>query len=173
MAVPTPTRVVLMGLMGCGKSTVGHLLAERTGWPYFDNDDLLRELTGMSLNENADLGADSLHELERQVIREIVDRPPPFNAGAAAAVVEDPGIVKLLHTRTFAVYLHTPPEVLVERIGDDVNRPWLRPDPRAVLEKMYAERDPLFRKAAAFVADAARPPEEVAARIYAELPRPM
>jgi shikimate kinase len=173
MAVPTPTRVVLLGLMGSGKTTVGRLLAERTGWPYLDNDDLLRELTGRSLNENADVGADALHELERQVVRDVLHRPPPFVAGAAAAVIEDPTIVDLLHTQSFAVYLHAPPEVLVARIGDDVNRPWLRPDPLAALEKMYLERDPLFRKAAAYVADATRPPEEVAARIYAELPRPM
>jgi shikimate kinase len=174
MAAPSPTRVVLLGLMGSGKSTVGELLSVRTGWPHLDNDALLRETTGKSLTEVAELGADTLHDAERSVLRRVLDRPPPLLAGAAAAVLDDdPEIGDLLHARAFTVYLHVPPEVLVTRIGDDANRPWLRPDPLAALRRMYTARDPLYRKVAAYVADGAKPPERVAVDVYAQLPRPM
>jgi len=173
MAIPTPTRVVLLGLMGSGKTTAGELLAARTGWPALDNDALLREVTGMSLNEVAAQGADTLHDAERTILRHVLERPAPFVAGAAAAVVDEPEIVPLLQERAFPVYLHVPPEVLVRRIGEDAGRPWLRPDPLAALTSMYAARDPLFRKAAAFVADGTLEPRQVADAIHAQLPRPL
>jgi len=173
MAKPAPTRVVLLGLMGSGKSTVGELLATRAGWPSLDNDTLLREVTGKTLNEVAALGADPLHEAERDILLHVLELPPPFVAGAAAAVIEYPEVIPALHARAFSAYLHVPPEILVTRIGDDAHRPWLRPDPLAALTEMYAERDPLYRKAAAYVADGTLPPAEVADRIYAELPRPL
>jgi shikimate kinase len=174
MATPTPTRVVLLGLMGCGKSTVGKQLAERTGWPHLDNDARLRDATGKTLTEVAELGVDKLHEAEREVLRRVLDMPPPFVAGAAAAVLDDdPEIGELLHKRAFPVYLHVPPETLVNRIGDDVNRPWLKPDPAAALRRMCEMRDPLYRKVAAYVVDGTQTPEQIADEVYAQLPRPM
>lgn len=173
MATPTPIRVVLLGLMGSGKTTVGGLLSERAGWPDLDNDELLTEVTGKTLNEVAALGADVLHDAEHQILLHVLELSPPLVAGAAAATIEYPDVISLLHARAFAVYLHVPPEVLVTRIGEDANRPWLRPDPLAALLAMYATRDPLYRKAAAFVADGSLPPEQVAGQVYAQLPRPL
>jgi shikimate kinase len=165
--------VVLLGLMGSGKTTVGRHLAQRTGWLYLDNDDLLQEVTGKTLIDVAGLGADTLHGFERDVARALVDREPPFVASAAAAVVDDFSVGELLHARTFTVYLHVLPSTIVARIGDDTHRPWLRPDPLTALENMYSDRDSLYRRVAAYVADATPHPKQVADRIYAELPRPM
>ena len=173
MANPSPTRVVLLGLMGSGKSTVGRLLARKCGWPYLDNDTLLAAATGASLTELADVGGEHLHDAERDVLEDVLLREPPLVAGAAAAVIGDPLVGAMLHHRSFPVYLHVPPQVLVERVGDDTNRPFLQPDPMGVLTTMYGARDPLYREAAVFVADGARAPEDVAAQIYAELPRPL
>ncbi len=173
MAVPAPARVVLLGLMGSGKTTVGSLLGDRTGWPVLDNDTLLTSVTGKALTEVAAQGADPLHEAERDILLHLLSQPAPFVAGAAAAVIEYPEVTPALHARAFAVYLHVPPEVLVTRIGSDADRPWLRPDPLAALSSMYDTRDTLYRKAAAYVADGSMPPEQVADRIYAELPRPL
>jgi shikimate kinase len=159
--------------MGSGKTTAGELLAARTGWPALDNDALLREVTGQSLNEVAAQGADTLHDAERTILRHVLERPAPYVAGAAAAVVDEPGIIPLLHERAFPVYLHVPPEELVKRIGEDADRPWLRPDPLAALTRMYAARDPLYRKAAAYLADGTLEPKQVADAIYAQLPRPL
>jgi shikimate kinase len=173
MAIPSPTRVVLLGLMGSGKTTVGRLLARRTGWPYLDNDAMLAEATGQSAHELASISGDHLHDAERDVLEDVLMHAPPVIAGAAAAVVGDPLVGAMLHHQAFSVYLHVPPDVLVKRIGDDAHRPWLQPDPRAVLSTMYDARDPLYRESAAFVADGTKAPAEVVDQIYAELPRPM
>lgn len=176
MATPSDSRVVLLGLMGSGKTTIGTLLAQRTGWSYLDNDFLLHETTGKTLAEYADLkteDAEALHRAEREVARAVVTRPEPFIAGVAAAVVEDAEIVSLLHSGTFAVYLHTPPKTIVDRIGDDPSRPWLRPDPLTALQAMYDNRDAAFRKAASFVIETDTTPENIAGHIYQQLPRPL
>ena len=173
MAKPAAARVILLGLMGSGKTTIGEVLAKRTGWPALDNDALLRELTGKTLNEVAALGADQLHDAERDILLHVLTRPAPFIAGAAAAVIEYPEVTPALHQGAFAVYLHVPPEELVTRIGDDADRPWLKPDPLAALTSMYETRDALYRRAAAYVVDGTLLPDLVGDRIYAELPRPL
>jgi shikimate kinase len=174
MAVPSPTRVVLLGLMGSGKSTVGRVLARRTGWPYLDNDTLLAEATGRTLSELAALGGEHLHDAERDVLEEVLHHEPPVIASAAAAIVGDPTVGPLLHHhQAFPVYLHVPPDLLVERIGSDADRPWLQSDPATVLKKMYSARDPLYREIASYTVDAAHEPGDVAQQIYMQLPRPL
>lgn len=179
MAAPTPprasspesVRLVLLGLMGSGKSTVGRRVAAALGWTYLDNDDLLTEATGRTLTQLGDQGADVLHAAERDVLAGILDRDPPLVASAAAAVVEAAIARAQLADRAFAVYLHVPPDELVRRIGDDPHRPWLRPDPHAAMAAFYTARDPLYRKVAALVVDATGPPDEAAATVVAALPR--
>jgi shikimate kinase len=173
MATPSPTRVVLLGLMGSGKTTVGRELAHLTGWPYLDNDTLLSAATGSSLTELAAIGGEHLHDAERDILEDVLLRDPPLIAAAAAAVVGDPLVAAMLHHRAFSVYLHVPAPVLVDRVGGDTHRPFIHEDPVGVLSKMYDARDPLYRELAAFVADGTQPPTDVAAEIAAQLPRLM
>lgn len=173
MATPSPTRVVLLGLMGSGKTTVGKELARQTGWPYLDNDTLLTAATGRSVTDLAAVGGEHLHDAERDILEDVLLREPPLITSAAAAVVGDPLVGALLHHRAFPVYLHVPPHVLVERVGSDPRRPFLQDDPLGVLTKMHEARDPLYREFAAYVADGTQSPDEVAAAIYRQLPRPL
>ncbi|HEV2088909.1 MAG TPA: shikimate kinase [Cryptosporangiaceae bacterium] len=162
-------RVVLLGLMGSGKTTVGQPLAAHLGAEYRDNDTLLRRATGRSLTQLAHEGTDVLHAAERAVVRGVLAEDPPLVAGAAAAVIEDAPTRALLARRSFPVYLHARPETLVERGGADDHRPWLRPDPLAALRRMYATRDPLYREVAALVVDADQPPDGAVRDILAAL----
>ncbi|MCW2503932.1 MAG: putative shikimate-kinase [Actinomycetia bacterium] len=174
MAVPSPTRVVLLGLMGSGKTTVGSLLARRTGWPYLDSDDLLAQATGRTLAELAALGGEQLHDAERDILEDVLHHEAPVIASAAAAIVGDPTVTPLLHHHgAFTVYLHVPPDVLTDRIGGDTHRPWLQADPAAVLKSMYQARDELYREAASYTVDATGSPDEIAHLIYLQLPRPL
>jgi shikimate kinase len=174
MAVPSPTRVVLLGLMGSGKTTVGSMLARQTGWPYLDNDTLLAKATGRTLTELSAIGGEHLHDAERDVLEDVLRHEAPVIASAAAAVVGDPTVTPLLHHHgAFTVYLHVPPDVLTERIGTDSHRPWLQPDPAAVLKSMYQARDELYREAASYTVDAVGSPGHVAHLIYLQLPRPL
>src|SRR5262249_45956694 len=89
--------VVLVGLMGSGKSTVGHALARRLGRPFVDNDEALEARSGRSARAIADAdGADALHRLEAQALVDALARPEPAVVAMAASVVEHPGTADAL-----------------------------------------------------------------------------
>jgi len=116
-------RVVLVGMMGSGKTTVGRLLAGRTGWPYADNDELVRRTSG---REPADIratdGEDTLHTLETRALIEALGLPPPVLIGAAAAVVLADDAVRALRESATVVWLRARPETLRARIGSGAGR---------------------------------------------------
>lgn len=147
------TRVVLMGMMGAGKSSVGRALADRVDWPYLDNDELVLAATGRTPEEiDAVDGADALHEAEAAALRHALAVPPPLIAGAAASVVTDPASRALLRTATAVVYLRARPETLLARIGSGGGR---REDATDLgwLEAVFAERDSVYRETATLTID--------------------
>ncbi len=150
---PGPATIVLIGMMGSGKTSVGRALAERTGWRYLDNDELVRAVTGRAPEEiDADEGEDALHRAEADAMRHALSMPPPIIAGAAAWVVDDPGSVALLRATQAVVYLRARPETLRARIGsgqgrraDATDLDWLR--------ARDAERDATYRDVATLTID--------------------
>ena len=82
---PAPVRVLLVGMMGSGKTTVGQALAGITGWPYVDNDAMVAELSGTATPDlQAQVGGDALHVLEAVVCDRILVMDPPLVAGIPA-----------------------------------------------------------------------------------------
>jgi shikimate kinase len=143
-------RVLLVGLMGTGKTTLGRLLADRLDCPYLDNDELVRRARGAALEELLQRGGErALREAEAAALAEALRTPAPVVAGVAAGVVLDPAN-RMLMTSSDAcvVWLRARPQTLLARIGADPDRPWLRPDPLAVLTRMAAERDPWYAQVA-------------------------
>lgn len=149
------TRILLLGLMGTGKTTVGRRLAGHLGCAYLDNDDLVKHAEGAALDElRRRTSGDALHAAESAALHDALMATPPVVAGVAAwAVVPEENRALMRASDAFLVWLRATPEVLVARIGDDTRRPWLRPDPLAVLTRMAAERDPLFAEVADLVVD--------------------
>ena len=83
-------RILLVGMMGSGKTTVGRALAKRTGWPFLDNDALVRELTGRTPAAiDARDGEDALHDAETRAFRAAVERHGPAIIAVAGAVVDN------------------------------------------------------------------------------------
>jgi shikimate kinase len=150
-----PRRVLLMGMMGAGKTTVGREIQARTGWPYRDNDEAVAELAGMPTRELLEQrGRDALRAAESQALQNSLAHDPPFVAGVAGGVVEvEADMAALRSTDAFVVYLHTPIDVLVERVGTGEGRPWLQPDPETSLRRLYDGREPLYREVADLVVD--------------------
>jgi shikimate kinase len=167
------TRVLLLGMMGSGKTTVGEEIAARTGWAYRDNDSLVGELAGMP---TADLlerkGEGALRETESAALRRAIDDPGPLVAGVAGGVVERDEDVELLRrTDALVVYLHAPIDVLVERVGDGGGRPFLQPDPATALRRLFEGREPRYREVADLVVDTSQgTPADQAAQVLAALP---
>ena len=150
-----PRTVLLLGMMGSGKTSVGQEIAARTGWPYRDNDSLVAEMAGLPTAELLDRdGVDALRDAESAALRRAVDDPGPLVAGVAGGVVERPDDLELLRsTDCLVVYLHTPVDVLVDRVGDGGGRPFLQPNPEGALRRLYAGREPRYREVADVVVD--------------------
>jgi shikimate kinase len=153
----TRDRVLLVGMMGSGKTSVGEEISARTGWPYHDNDAMVAAVAGVdtaTLLEQS--GVDALRDAESAALRRALGDPGPLVAGVAGGVVERPDDLELLRTTdALVVYLHTPVEVLVDRVGDGLGRPFLQPDPAAALRRLFGGREPLYREVADLVVDTA------------------
>lgn len=148
-------KILLVGMMGSGKTSVGRALTARTGWPYRDNDEAVEMMSGLPTRELLDRrGTGALRTAESMALKSALAEDPPLVAGVAAGVVEsDEDLAALRGTDAFVVYLHTPIDLLVERVGDGAGRPWLQPDPETALRKLFAGREPLYREVADVVVD--------------------
>lgn len=154
-AAPGPARrVLLVGMMGAGKSTVGGALSRRTGWPYLDNDDLVRQATGRSITEVvAEGGEPALRRAESAALGQALALDPPAVAGIAGGVVLDPADRARLARGGFVVWLRAGVDTLARRVGAGKGRPWLQPDPAAALRRLATERDPHYASVARLVVD--------------------
>ena len=169
---PEPGRVVLMGLMGAGKSTVGRAFAKETGWAFLDNDRIVEQLAGMPTPAaSLELGASGLHDVEIEALRKVVRGPAPCVAGAAASVV-DGEVGRALLREAYTVYLSAPLDVLVDRVSRGRPRPWLELGPRELLSSQLELRHELFVRSADLVLDVAHGrPSALADRILSDVQR--
>ena len=161
-----PPRILLIGMMGSGKTTVGRELTELTGWPMVDNDELVRALTGREPRAiAADDGEDALHDAEAAALARALDLPPPLIVGVAGAMVDRPDVRDGLRDAGHVVWLRARPQTLSARVGGGTGRRPEAADP-AWMAGRAAEREPLYRAAADHVIDVDdRTPADIAAEI--------
>lgn len=141
-----PCRVILLGMMGSGKTTIGRALAERIGWPYHDNDALLARATGRTARELALDGQAALREAEGTALRLAMREPEPSIVAAAAGVVLDPALRAELARAGIVAWLHAPPEALAGRAERGAHRPWLDDDAVGWMLATARAREPLYRE---------------------------
>jgi shikimate kinase len=173
MSPPGPDEhLVLMGLMGVGKTTVGHVLAERLDRQLVDSDMRIEALTGRTVKQIlADEGVDALRRNEADALFSALDDTEPRVIAAAAGVVLDSSNIDRLdearrNRRARIVWLDADPAVLAPRTATRQHRPWLEDDPVGTLIGMRAEREHLYRGLADQVVDVAGlTPDEVADEI--------
>lgn len=170
MSAEVVDRVLLVGMMAAGKSTVGHALSERLGWPYYDNDDLLRRAAGVDTRTLLERrGEAALRRAESRALTVALTEGGPLVAGVAGGVIEDPLDRDRLRSGGFVVWLRATIDTLVRR-ASGTDRPWLGDDPRAALTALYAGRAHLYLSVASMVVDVdTMSPGEVADRIMTEL----
>jgi shikimate kinase len=143
--------LVLVGLMGAGKTTVGMLVAARLGLPFRDGDAMLEAATGRTAAAIRDAdGAEALHREERRVLAEALAAAEPSVIAAAAAVVDDPPSRAALRARGVAVaWLRADAAVLGRRFaaaagGEGAYRPAYGEDPTAFLGAQARRRAARF-----------------------------
>lgn len=144
-----PQHLFLIGPMGAGKSTIGRRLARSLELPFVDSDQVIQERTGVDIPRIFDVeGEEGFRQREKAIIEELTAAPPMVLATGGGAVL-DPDNRRHLHERGTVVYLQTSVDEQLRRTGKDKRRPLLQTaDPRARLEALLEERDPLYRETA-------------------------
>ena len=142
--------------MGAGKSTLGRHLARKLDLEFLDTDRVIEERTGADIPWIFDMeGEDGFRRRESAIIDELTSRAGIVLATGGGAVLREENR-RNLRERGRVIYLWTPVEVQMARTRKDRNRPLLQTkDPRAVLERLMEERDPLYREVAHHVVSTA------------------
>ena len=140
--------LVLVGLMGSGKSAVGRRAAKKLGLNYTDSDQKIVSDAGISITEIFELAGEAkFREMEFQAIAKLVLSKPQIIATGGGAFCF-PQTARLLLTKTLVVWLKAPPETLLARIGSTESRPLLNNDnPLATLAELNKERARHYQKA--------------------------
>src|SRR5438067_8377622 len=140
--------VVLVGLMGVGKSTVGRRLAKRLGLPFVDSDSAIEDAAGYTAAEVFErYGEQDFRDGERRLVARLIDGEIRVIATGGGAYV-DARTRQLLNERAITVWLDAPVEILAERTSRRDTRALLRKgDPKAVLQKLSEERRPSYAEA--------------------------
>ncbi len=149
-----PENVFLVGLMGAGKTSVGRVLAKRLGKAFYDCDQEIERVTGVKVPLIFEIeGEAGFRARETRMLQELTGRRNIVLATGGGAVLSAANR-KLLSDNGVVVYLRAAVADLWQRTRHDKNRPLLKTaDPRARLEQLFAERDPLYREIADIIVD--------------------
>ncbi len=168
--LPLDRSIVLVGLMGAGKSTVGKRLAKRLGVDFVDSDEEIEKAANLSVSEIfVRFGEESFRDGEQRVIARLVEGRPRVIATGGGAFMRDDTRALLLE-RSTTVWLDADIETLVQRVGRRKTRPLLRDkDPRVVLRDLAAVRNPVYAQALIHVCSSPLPHEETVESIMRAL----
>jgi shikimate kinase len=146
-------QVVLVGLMGSGKSTVGALVAPRTGRVFVDVDVVIAAHTGKTVRELWEQGGEvAYRHLESEAVLRVLRDPTPAVLAAPGGVVLDP-VVRTELAQGFVVWLRARPSTLASRVRPGDHRPLLGDRPVETLAAMADARDDLYREVATMTVD--------------------
>lgn len=162
-----PDHVLVIGMMGAGKTTTGKLVAQRLGWDYLDSDVEVEKQTGLTVPELfARDGEAAFRDAEAEVLRTACAGTEPVVVSVAGGAVLRPENRGLLRACGRVIWLRARPATLAARVGTGVGRPLLDDDPGAALVALDAVRRPLYAQVADETIDVDHlSPDAVAARI--------
>ncbi len=146
--------IVLIGLSGTGKTTLGKKLADYFNLPFYEMDELIEKRVGKDIPRIfKEEGEEYFREMESELVRELSSMPrgPAVISTGGGVVLRKANVQKLRETGLL-IYLTAPPEVLVERLGSAEDRPLLaskyREDALEKVKSMFKQREPLYLEAA-------------------------
>lgn len=167
--VPRRT-IVLVGLMGAGKTKIGRRLAARLNLPFADSDEEIETAAGETIEEIfRHRGEAAFRDGERRVIARLLQGPVHILATGGGAFM-DAGTRAVIAKHGVSVWLRADLDVLFARVSRRSNRPLLKtPDPRAVLSELIERRNPIYAEADLTIDSGDGPPEATATRTIAAL----
>jgi shikimate kinase len=164
--------IVLVGLMGAGKSKIGRRLATRLNLPFFDSDEEIETAAGETIEEIfANRGEAVFRDGERRVIARLLSGPVHVLATGGGAFM-DPATRRVIARRGVSVWLRAELDILFARVSRRTNRPLLKTaDPRAVLAELIERRYPIYAGADVTIDSGDGPGDATASRAIAALLR--
>lgn len=146
--------IVLIGMMGAGKTTVGSRLARALERPFIDSDVQVEQRTSRSVREIFETEGEAAYRLiEAEVLAEALFSEEPAVIAAAGGTILDPNNRRRMGECGTVVFLQADPADLVPRVGGQDHRPLLRDDPAGVLAEMHEMRRPLYEETADLVVE--------------------
>jgi len=154
--------IVLVGMMGSGKSTVGRRLAKRLGLPFIDSDAEIEQAAGRSISDIfEEFGEDEFRSGERRVMARLLDGKPKIIATGGGAFLDDDTRARI-KAEAISIWLDADLEVLAARTARRDTRPLLRGgDPREILERQAEERRPVYAQSDIHILSSDGPHSEV------------
>ena len=150
--------IVLIGMMGVGKSTVGRRVAKELSRPFVDSDDEVVARTGRAVTEIfATDGEAAFRDIEAEAMADLLASPVPSVIAAAGGSVLNSSTRARLRESGTVVWMRAPVDVLVGRTSRGTHRPALANDPRATLTQMETDREALYSEVADITVDCTAP----------------
>ncbi len=146
----TSQHIVLVGMMGAGKSSVGRVIARRLDRELLDSDEMIEARTGRTVREiwNDD-GEPAFRSLEAEVLRDgIAAEVPSVIAAAGGVVLSESNREVLKGADAHVVWLLADVDLLVDRVKNGMHRPLLDEDPEGTLRRMHEQRASLYKDVA-------------------------
>lgn len=159
--------IVLVGLMGAGKSSIGRRLAQRLALDFVDADTEIERAAGCTIEEIfARFGEPAFRDGERRVILRLLEEGRPLVLATGGGAFMDAETRAAIRRWGISVWLRADIEVLLRRVARRSNRPLLKQgDPRAVLERLMAIRHPVYGEADVVVESDDSPPDATVDRV--------
>ncbi len=162
--------IVLVGMMGAGKTSVGRHLAQKLGLPFIDADSEIEAAAQATITEIFEReGEAAFRSGERRVIARLLDGPVCVLATGGGAFMS-PGTRAKIHEGAVPVWLRADLDLLIRRVGRRRDRPLLNNgNPRETLARLLAARDPVYAEADLTIDSGEQSPEDVADAVIAAL----
>ena len=166
-----PKTVVLVGLMGAGKSAIGRRLANKLGLPFIDADVEIEAAAGCTIEEIfARDGEAAFRAGERKIIARLLTERPVHILATGGGAFMDPQTRALIRERGLSVWLRAELDILLARTARRSHRPLLKKgDPREILSRLMEQRYPVYAEADLTVISDENPPEHTVERVIEAL----
>jgi shikimate kinase len=169
---PVDRTIVMVGLMGAGKTSIGRRLAQRLGLPFIDADHEIETAAGCTIEEIFErYGEAAFRDGERKIIQRLLERPPHVLATGGGAFIDSETRARI-KAAGVSVWLKADLDVLVRRVSRRNNRPLLkRGEPREVLARLMEQRYPIYAEADICIDSLEAPAETTVERVIEAIER--
>ena len=163
--------LVLIGLMGVGKSTVGRRLAKKIGWQFIDSDEEIEAAAGCSISDIFAIhGEPIFRDLEQRVLQRLLTTDAPMVLATGGGAWIQPAVREAIKQHATSIWLRAELDVLLERVSRRDYRPLLQMgDKREILERLMRERYPIYAEADVVVDSAVGSHERVVDAVLSAL----